>query len=72
MGLLKREGKPGIAAGAAQLRDAHRHPFAALDGYVPLRNGEIQLYRAIREAIPVVDAAIAKLYEDGVVGASLI
>ena len=61
MGLLKREGKPGIAAGAAQLRDAHRHPFAVLDGYVPLRNGEIQLYRAIREAIPVVDAAIAKL-----------
>ena len=61
MGLLKREGKPGVAAGAAQLRDAHRHPFAVLDGYVPLRNGEIQLYRAIREAIPVVDAAIAKL-----------
>ena len=61
MGLLKREGKPGVAAGAAQLRDAHRHPFGALDGYVPLRNGEIRLYRAIREAIPVVDAAIAKL-----------
>ena len=61
MGLLKREGKPGIAAGAAQLREAHRHPFAVLDGYVPLRNGELQLYRAIREAIPVVDAAIAKL-----------
>lgn len=61
MGLLKRGGKTGIAAGTAQLRDTHRHPFAVLDGYVPLRGGEIQLYRAIREAIPVVDAAIAKL-----------
>ena len=59
MGLLKQGGKPGAAA--AQLRDAHRHPFGALEGYVPLRNGEIALYRAIREAIPVVDAAIAKL-----------
>ncbi len=49
------------AAGSVQLRDAHHHPFAALEGYVPLRNGEIALYRAIREAIPVVDAAIAKL-----------
>jgi hypothetical protein len=44
-----------------QTRDAGRHPFGALDGYVPLRNGEIDLYRAIREAVPVVDAAIVKL-----------
>lgn len=47
--------------GTVQLRDAHRHPFAALDGYVPLQNGEIRLYRAIREAVPVVDAAVVKL-----------
>ena len=32
-----------------------------LDGYVPLGRGEITLYRAIREAVPVVDAAICKL-----------
>jgi hypothetical protein len=44
-----------------QTRDAGRHPFGVLDGYVPLRNGEIDLYRAIREAVPVVDAAIVKL-----------
>jgi hypothetical protein len=44
-----------------QTRDAGRHPFGALDGYVPLKNGEIDLYRAIREAVPVVDAAIVKL-----------
>lgn len=59
MGLLKRGG--GTAARAAQLRDAGRHPFGAMDSYVPLRNGEIALYRAIREGVPVVDAALCKL-----------
>ena len=49
------------AAAAAQLRDAGRHPFTQLDGYVPLHSGAIALYRAIREAVPVVDAAICKL-----------
>lgn len=51
----------GVPAAAAQLRDAGRHPFVQLDGYVPLGRGEIALYRAIREAVPVVDAAICKL-----------
>ena len=60
MSLLKRD-KAGQAAAAAQLRDAGRHPFTQLDGYVPLHSGEIALYRAIREAVPVVDAAICKL-----------
>lgn len=49
------------AAAAAQLRDSGRHPFLQLDGYVPLNRGELELYRAIREAVPVVDAAICKL-----------
>ena len=54
--------KKRAAAGAAvQLRDGGRHPFGVLDGYVPLRNGEIALYRSIREAVPIIDAAILKL-----------
>jgi hypothetical protein len=32
-----------------------------LGEYVPLRNGEVRLYQAVREAVPVVDAAIYKL-----------
>lgn len=44
-----------------QLRSASRHPFGVLDGYVPLGGGDIRLYRAIREAVPVVDAAIMKI-----------
>ena len=51
----------GIPAAAAQLRDAGRHPFVQLDGYVPLGRGETTLYRAIREGVPIVDAAIWKL-----------
>lgn len=31
------------------------------DSYVPLGGGEVGLYRAIREAVPIVDAAIMKL-----------
>ena len=57
----KRKAERGAAVAAAQLRDSGRHPFVQLDGYVPLHNREIALYRAIREAVPVVDAAICKL-----------
>ena len=49
------------AAGPVQLRGSERHPFALLDGYVPLHEPAFGLYRAIREAVPVVDAAIYKL-----------
>jgi len=44
-----------------QIREGRRHPFGVLDGYVPLSQGEVELYRAIREAIPLVDAAVDKL-----------
>lgn len=52
--------KPKPAA-QVQLRQAGRHPFGAMDGYVPLGRGDLAVYRAIREAVPVVDAAVAKL-----------
>lgn len=59
MGIWKKE--PGAAGTAVQLRSGGRHPFGLLDGYVPLRSGEYALYRSIREAVPIVDAAILKL-----------
>lgn len=59
---MRLRNKPTQAAPAAvQLRSAGRQPFGALDAYVPLKNGEIALYRAIREAVPLVDAAIMKI-----------
>lgn len=62
MGFLKRKHRRGQAGAAlAQLRDGARHPFSFLDGYAPLHPGELAVYRAIREGIPVVDAAICKL-----------
>ena len=51
----------GNSVAQVQLRSAERHPFGVFDSYVPLGGGEISLYRAIREAVPIVDAAIMKL-----------
>lgn len=63
MGLLKRERKtdPSQPAAPVQLRQTNRHPFQMIDGYIPLNRPEFSLYYSIREAIPVVDAAILKL-----------
>jgi hypothetical protein len=62
MPFWKRRKDPQIpAAASVQLRNGGRQPFGILDGYVPLRTGETRLYRAVREAIPVVDAAVYKL-----------
>ena len=49
------------AAPVVQVRREEGHPFGVLDQYVPLKTGEIALYRAIREGVPIVDAAIWKL-----------
>lgn len=56
----KRKETNGVAA-VCQLRDGRSHPFGALRGYVPLGTGEERVYRELREAIPVLDAAVGKL-----------
>ena len=56
----KRKEKNGVAA-VCQLRDGQAHPFGALRGYVPLCRGEERVYQELREAIPVLDAAVGKL-----------
>ena len=50
-----------LAATACQLRGGQSHPFAALKGFVPLGTGEEIMYQQLREAIPVLDAALGKL-----------
>ena len=42
----------------AQLRLGSAHPFGGLRGYLPLGGGEERIYRELRSAVPVVDAAI--------------
>lgn len=49
------------AGAAVQIRNGEEHPFGMLSGYVPLSQGEMGLYRSIREAVPIVDAAVMKL-----------
>ena len=56
----KKKAAPAVGAVACQLR-RKEHPFSNLRGYVPLGGGEEQIYHEIREAIPVLDAAIGKL-----------
>ena len=52
--------KNGVAA-VTQLRSGNVHPFGALRGYVPLGTGEERIYHQMRQAIPVLDAAVGKL-----------
>ncbi len=50
-----------VSAAACQLRTGESHPFGALKGFMPLGGGEERVYRELREAIPVLDAAVGKL-----------
>ena len=59
---MKRKRKEqGAVAAACQLRSGAVHPFTDLRGFVPLGRGEERVYRQLREAIPVLDAAVGKL-----------
>ena len=48
-------------AAVCQLRSGNCHPFGNLRGFVPLGAGEERIYRELREAIPVLDAAVGKM-----------
>ncbi len=58
--MKKKEKKQGPAV-ACQLRSGQTHPFGALKNFVPLGAGEERMCRQLREAIPVLDAAVGKL-----------
>lgn len=49
------------AGKAAQLRAGSTHPFGLLGGCTALGGAEAQMYRAMREAVPLLDAAVGKL-----------
>ena len=58
--MKKKRNGPAMAA-VCQLRNGNIHPFTDLRGFVPLGVGEERVYRQLREAIPVLDAAVGKL-----------
>ena len=60
--MMKRKKKDaGAVAAVCQLRAGDVHPFGAMRGYIPMGAGEERVYREMREAIPVLDAAVGKL-----------
>ena len=58
MGLFSKRNKKEPAA-VQMLPAAYRsHPFSAISSYQPLSGCEIELYESLREAVPIIDAAI--------------
>lgn len=57
----KKKGASGAVAANCQIRSGSAHPFTSIRGYIPLGGGEERIYRQLREAIPVLDAAVDKL-----------
>ncbi len=45
---------------AAPQTDRHTHPYGLLGAGVPARAGASELYRLLREAVPIIDAAVMK------------
>ena len=58
---MKKKRKEQGPVAVCQLRSGQSHPFGALRHFVPLGTGEEEIYRQMREAIPVLDAAVGKL-----------
>ncbi|MBD5161467.1 MAG: phage portal protein [Oscillibacter sp.] len=62
MKLFRRKTEPVIEAAATpQIRRSDAPPFGLPGGCSPLQTGDKRLYRAIREAVPLVDACIYKI-----------
>ncbi|MCD7755338.1 MAG: serine/threonine protein phosphatase [Firmicutes bacterium] len=59
--MAKKRNQAALAAKACQLRGDRGHPFGTLKGFIPLGAGEERVYQQLREAIPVLDAAVGKL-----------
>ncbi len=58
---MKKNVKNKGPVAVCQLRSGQGHPFSALGSYSALGGGEARIYRQLREAVPVLDAAISKL-----------
>ncbi len=58
---MKRKKKAGEMTAVCQLRSGDIHPFGAMRTFRPLGGGEERVYREMREAIPVLDAAVGKM-----------
>ncbi len=60
IGKRKKE-TPESAVVAVPQTSGAKHPFLTLQHYNPLSSADVALYKSLREAIPIIDAAIYKL-----------
>ena len=60
IGKRKKEA-PESAVVAVPHTSGAKHPFITLQNYNPLSSADMALYKSLREAIPIIDAAIYKL-----------
>ena len=58
---MKQKRKNSAMAAVCQLRGGNVHPFGAMRTFTPLGGGEERIYREMREALPVLDAAVSKM-----------
>jgi len=58
---MRKSKNAAAPAAAAQLRRGGQHPFGLLEQYSPMAGGDNAVYREIRQALPIVDAAVGKL-----------
>lgn len=62
MAIRKRKKESGTAETVAVPQTGKsNHPFSSLCNYSPVNSGDINLYSALREAVPIIDAAIMKI-----------
>lgn len=57
----KKDKDKGFVSLATPKTRENKQPFSALSAYSHLSNTELELYSSLREAVPVIDAAIGKL-----------
>ncbi len=58
--LRKQKPIPPSPAQTVQTGRTAAHPFSAISAYQPLYSGDMKIFEAIREAVPIIDAAIGK------------
>ena len=59
--MKRKKTETGTVAAVCQLRSGSTHPFGAMRSFQPLGGGEERIYRELREALPVLDAAVGKM-----------
>lgn len=63
MGLITKRKKTAgkVPASAVQTGQNNHHPFGLVAGYAPMAQGQYLLYKALREAVPLIDSALYKI-----------